>query len=123
MSQSRHMSVRNKYFAKAIDTPDGRFHSKGEFARWCDLKLLQQAGVVSDLRRQVPFVLESRSGAKIGKIVIDFTYSKNGERYAEDFKGMLLDLARYKLNHFAADHPDIRVIITSKGKPAKRIAA
>ena len=47
----------NKYGAFRIDTPEGRFDSQKEFRRSCELKLLQRAGEIRDLKRQVDFVL------------------------------------------------------------------
>lgn len=39
--------------AQKINTPDGKFDSKAEYERWCDLKLLQLGGKIFNLRRQV----------------------------------------------------------------------
>lgn len=112
---------RSKYNAKPVTTNDGRFDSTGEWDRWRELLLLQRAGVISELRRQVPFILESRSGAKIGKLVMDFVYVEKGQKIASDFKGFTTDLARWKLNHFSADYPDYTLVICTA--PSKRRAA
>ena len=47
----------NKYNAKQIKTPEGSFDSKSEYARWCELKLLERAGKISGLKRQYELTL------------------------------------------------------------------
>lgn len=86
-------------------TYDGlTFDSKRERDRYCDLKLLQAAGVISELRCQVPFilvpehrdpdVLGPRGGRRRGRIIekavvyiADFVYQENGKTVVEDAKG------------------------------------
>ena len=41
--------------------------SKKEYARWCELKLMEQGGLIEDLQRQVPFVLIDKS--KYGRAI------------------------------------------------------
>ena len=58
-----------------------RFDSKKEYARWCELKLMEQGGLIEDLQRQVPFVLIDKS--KYGRAityVADFYYLDCGKR-------------------------------------------
>lgn len=88
----------NKYRNRVIETPDGRFDSAKEFNRWQELKLLQRAGEIYELRRQVPFVvIPAQRDEKTGKLlerevryIADFTYrsTKNGRIAVEDAKGM-----------------------------------
>jgi hypothetical protein len=48
----------NKYNAKKARTSDGEVHdSLKEARRWSELLLLERAGVISNLRRQVKYVL------------------------------------------------------------------
>ena len=95
---------RSKYGSKRI-TKDGiTFDSLKEYRRWVDLSLLEKAGKVTDLQRQVKFVLipaqyepdtiGARGGVKRGKLierevsyVADFVYTENGKRIVEDTKG------------------------------------
>lgn len=68
-----------------------KFDSKKESKRWVDLRLLQDAGIISDLRRQVPFVLVGPvvlGGRKKSAIryFADFTYLEKGELVVEDCK-------------------------------------
>lgn len=47
----------SKYHSRKI-TRDGEvFDSVKEYRRWCELKLLERAGQIKDLKRQVKFVL------------------------------------------------------------------
>lgn len=95
----------NKYHNRKIHRNGEKFDSQREYKRYCDLLLLQRAGEISDLRRQVKFVLippqrepdtiGSRGGVKRGKIierecsyVADFVYTENGETVVEDAKGL-----------------------------------
>lgn len=86
---------RNKYGAKKTVVGDIKFDSKKEAARWMDLQLLERAGEISDLKRQVKVELMgqhrplyTRTGRKM-KYVADFTYiDKSSEVLViEDVKG------------------------------------
>jgi hypothetical protein len=87
---------KNKYGAKRVKTKDGlTFDSKREYARWLDLVLLERAGEITMLERQVPFVFELNN-VRIGKYIADFTYLENDERdyIVEDSKGFRTDMYR-----------------------------
>lgn len=62
-----------------------RFASKKEAARWEELLILQQAGVITDLKRQVriPIVV---NGVKVCEYIADATYHEGGEYVVEDVK-------------------------------------
>jgi len=47
----------SKYHSRKITLDGQTFDSKKEYARWCDLKLLERVGKIRDLQRQVKFVL------------------------------------------------------------------
>ena len=70
-----------------------RFDSRKEAGRWAELQLMEKAGVISGLARQVPIGLEGRDGPILtatGRQMTyraDFTYEENGERVVEDAKG------------------------------------
>lgn len=59
----------NKYKAKKIETKDGVFASQLEFCKWRELVLMQNTGLISNLRRQVKIKL----GHKVSYIA-DFVY-------------------------------------------------
>ena len=101
--------MRNKYYSQKVVTLDGQtFDSKREYKRYCDLLLLEKAGAITELKRQVPFVLiptqfetVERYSDKTGKrlkdkeviverecsYVADFTYKQDGNLVVEDTKG------------------------------------
>lgn len=101
-------SYRSKYHAKQVKANGMTFDSRKEYLRWKELSLLERAGKVSDLRRQVKFVLVPaqyepdtigpRGGVRHGKLleretayIADFVYVQNGERIVEDVKGVKTD--------------------------------
>lgn len=109
----------NKFGAKKVTAPDGEiFDSQKEYHRWCILKLLQRAGKISGLKRQVTFELipsqreEStevykagpqkglpKPGAVIEKpctYVADFTYYQDGKYIVEDAKGCKTEAYKIK---------------------------
>lgn len=93
---------RSKYHAVKLNTPDGAFDSKREYHRWLELKAMEKAGQIADLKRQVEFELipehrepdsiGPRGGIKKGKVielkccyVADFVY-REVIPYCEDNK-------------------------------------
>lgn len=92
-----------KYHNKKTIIDGIKFDSKKEAARWCELKKLEEAGEISDLRRQIPFILingeEGPDGRKLRplKYVADFVYyDKNDNQVVEDSKGMKTDVYKLK---------------------------
>jgi hypothetical protein len=76
-------------------TLDGiTFDSVKEAKRYAELRLLERAGQIFNLQRQVPFVLipkQVRDGKTIERPVVykaDFVYTENGQEIVEDTKGM-----------------------------------
>ena len=73
-------------------TVDGeKFASKKQYARWCQLKMLEQAGKVSNLRREVPFELApsvTLDGKKKPAVryFADAVYKEDGVEVVEDTK-------------------------------------
>jgi hypothetical protein len=83
------------------------FDSKKEYNRWCELKILERTGFISDLKRQVVYELIPRQVEKYerygkngnrlqdGERVIelpvryiaDFQYVQDGKTVVEDVKG------------------------------------
>lgn len=87
-----------------------KFHSKGEAKRWAELKLLERAGQISNLERQVKMPLAAWGNPiTIGHFVVDFRYIEHGVYCYEDWKGYIPDLSAWKLKHFRAQYGDIRV--------------
>lgn len=84
-----------KYGNKRTEVHGIKFHSKREAERYEHLRLLERAGEISDLRRQVGFDL-SVNGMKICRYICDFTFDQNGARVVEDVKGYATALYQIK---------------------------
>lgn len=76
-------------------TIDGiTFDSAKEATRWAELRLLERAGQIFNLQRQVSFTLipkQVRDGKTVERPVVykaDFVYTENGEDVVEDVKGV-----------------------------------
>ena len=96
----------NKYRNVKLSVDGEVFDSLKEFRRWRELKILEKAGEISELRRQVPFELlpvqrepdkiGPRGGRKPGRVIereavyiADFVYKDaDGREVIEDCKGM-----------------------------------
>ena len=86
----------SKYFNKKVTINGEQFDSKKEAKRYQELLLLQRAGKISGLRRQVKFVLipTQRIDGKVVErevsYVADFVYHdiENDKPVVEDTKGM-----------------------------------
>lgn len=70
---------------------DGRlFDSKAEAARWQELSLLERAGEITELERQVEYeLIPKQKGERAVKYIADFRYVDNeGKTVVEDTKGV-----------------------------------
>ena len=90
--------MRNKYGARKLKAPDGQvFDSVKEFHRWGVLRLLERAGRISDLKRQVSFELvPKQQGERACSYIADFTYYEHGNLVVEDCKGYKTEVYRLK---------------------------
>lgn len=94
----------NKYQNIKITVAGETFDSMKEYNRFCELRMMQRAGIIADLQRQVKYILipaqrepdtiGKRGGVKAGKLlekecayIADFVYTENGETVVEDTKG------------------------------------
>lgn len=78
-----------KYGNKKITVDGQTFDSKKEAARWSELKILQRAGVIEQLKRQVKFdLIPPQKGERGVYYYADFTYLQNGHLVVEDVKGV-----------------------------------
>ena len=86
-----------KYHAQPTIVDGIRFASRKEAARYRELRLLEQAGAIQDLRLQVPFVLlpKSQYGRAV-KYIADFVYIENDRQVVEDAKGYRTDVYKLK---------------------------
>lgn len=81
----------NKYGARK----SGGYDSRKEQRRSNELKLMQRAGLISNLREQVKYVLIPTQRDSCGKLLekecsyyADFVYDRNGVTVVEDTKGV-----------------------------------
>lgn len=79
---------RHKYGAKRTVVDGIAFDSAKEARRWAELQLLERAGAITDLRRQVPFDL-AVNGVVVCRYCADATYRENGELVVEDTKSII----------------------------------
>lgn len=79
-----------KYGNTKVEVDGMPFDSKREAARWQELRLLERAGEISDLRRQVRYELVPKlPGERPVDYIADFVYrDKNGNEVVEDVKGV-----------------------------------
>lgn len=83
------------YGNKIVVNELGKFDSGEEYKRFLALRLLERAGVIHDLKRQVRFSLDS-GGIHISTYVADFVYMKDGAQVVEDSKGCITPEYRQK---------------------------
>ena len=107
----------SKYHAKKITVGGDTFDSKKEYRRFLELDLMSRSGKISNLRRQVKFVLIPAQREN-GKLVerecayyADFTYNQDGRYVVEDTKGVRTDAYRIKRKLMLYVH-GIRVLET-----------
>lgn len=83
-----------KYHSKKVTYNGETFDSKKEYRRFCELSLLERAGTITDLQRQVKYELlpSQRIDGKVVErpvfYVADFRYQQDGKTVVEDTKGM-----------------------------------
>lgn len=101
-------SKKSKYHAQKTVLDGIKFDSKKEANRYAELKLMERAGVIRDLKRQVRYELIPAFDVD-GKhyrpttYVADFVYTdaKSGKEIVEDVKGVRTDVYRLKSKMFA----------------------
>lgn len=88
----------SKYGNKKLTAPDGqKFDSVKEYHRWGCLRLLERAGAISNLRRQVKYeLIPPQAGERACTYIADFTYMEDGKLVVEDVKGMKTDAYKIK---------------------------
>lgn len=115
------MKSMNKYGAKKVTDPATGFvfDSQAEFVRWCELRILERAGKITNLDRQVTFELIPMQREKSTEIykagpckglpkpgaiierpctyVADFVYKdSDGKTVVEDTKGVKTEAYKIK---------------------------
>lgn len=83
----------SKYHSRKVTVGGITFDSRKEYIRWCELCLLQKAGKIENLQRQVRYELipSQRIDGKVAEYpcsyVADFVYQQDGQTVVEDTKG------------------------------------
>lgn len=84
----------SKYHSRKITRDGMTFDSVKEYRRYCELLLLERAGAITGLQRQVKFELipaqriDGKAVERACQYIADFVYQENGKRVVEDTKGM-----------------------------------
>lgn len=82
-----------KYHAKKTRLDGLTFDSQKEAQRYAELKLLERAGKICGLKRQVKYELipaqkiHGRTVERACSYIADFVYEENGQTVVEDVKG------------------------------------
>jgi len=104
----------HKYNAISTKVDGIFFASKKEAKRYGELKLLEKAGEISDLRLQTRWPLfcgDTRLLTPSGRVMVyisDFDYRENDELIIEDPKGMRTEVYRIKKAIMQANGYEIR---------------
>ena len=101
--------MRSKFNARKTAVDGFTFDSKREARRYQELKLMERAGAIRGLQRQVRYELIQAFDCD-GKhyrptaYIADFVYTdaKTGKKIVEDCKGFRTDIYRLKAKLFAA---------------------
>lgn len=97
IKEALRMQKGSKYHNRKIEIDGITFDSAKEARRWQELKLLERAGEIYDLERQVPFIVIPEQRDEKGKLIerevkyiADFVYKEKGSlrRTVEDAKGV-----------------------------------
>lgn len=90
------------------------FDSNGEAKKWAELQLLERAGVIKDLQRQVAFPLMAHRadglGVKVGEYIADYVFERDGEIVIADYKSLVAPEAALKLRWMQAMGLPVEVI-------------
>ena len=116
--------MRAKYGNKKIKNAFGTYDSELEYARFIFLSNRQKEGEISDLRRQVEYLLiPAQYGTEIRHLktkdkevrvllerpcsyIADFVYERNGKTIVEDCKG---EDKKYKGKRFSTQTADFKI--------------
>lgn len=79
-----------KYNNQKIEFDGMKFDSKKEYTRFNELMMMQRAGIIDELRRQVSFEIVPKNGTeRAAYYVADFVYKEGGKKIIEDVKSQI----------------------------------
>lgn len=101
----------NKYRNRVTVIDGIRFDSRREAIRYKELKILESAGEIAELKSQPTFQLQESFKYKNKTIrgisyKADFSYYQNGRLVVEDVKGMETDVFKIKKKLFLKKYGD-----------------
>lgn len=111
----------NKFRAKKTTLDGIKFDSKLEAEYYTHLKLLEKAGKISNLQRQVPFELlpayTDSTGKKIRpiKYKADFVFNRGEEKIIVDVKGVQTREFKLKWKLLGYKYPQYKLEIVTNG--------
>lgn len=113
----------HKYGAVATVCDGIRFASKAEAARYQELKILENAGIIVGLELQPKFTLYDNKGNAVGSYVADFAYWEHQAHalvyVVNEVKGYETALWLWKKRHFESQ-TGIKLTVIGGRKPKKR---
>lgn len=99
----------SKYHAIRTTIDGINFASRKEALRYCQLKMLRDAGEIHNLELQPKFPIFI-NGVKIGTYIADFSYFTAKTRVVEDVKGVCTPLYKFKKKAVEAAYPGLTII-------------
>jgi hypothetical protein len=108
----RQQFTKNKYHAQKTEVGGITFDSKKEAKDGLKLQQLASTGVISNLQRQVKFVLQEGYRNSQGKAIrpicyiADFVYERDGKKYVQDSKGVRTEVYKIKRKIFEKKYPE-----------------
>ena len=93
----------NKFGSVRTEAEGIVFASKREANRYRELRLLERARIITDLRLQpvYPLIVD---GVTLGTYRADFAYVEDGHLIVEDVKGVRTPMFRWKAKHMLAQY-------------------
>ncbi len=79
----------SKYHNRKVMLDGIKFDSAKEANRYAELRLMERAGVITGLQRQVRFEVIPKCGSeRSAAYIADFVYQESGNTVVEDVKGI-----------------------------------
>ena len=101
--------TRSKYGNRKVELDGEKFDSVAERDRWVSLRLMERAGAIQSLRRQVRFHLSGSDGSHVCDYIADFVYRRGAGVVIEDVKGVVTDVFRIKAKLMAAQGQPVTI--------------
>lgn len=112
---------KNKYYNQKIENHEGKFDSKKEYREWCQLKLLEKSGKITNLERQkefqlIPTIRTEKETIRRTSYFADFFYFDNDKNawVVQDTKGFKTDVYQIKKKLMLWLYPNIVFVESGK---------